>query len=127
MNKNNSKSQQKKSQIQNNSIQAVDRLVVVFVTAPSVREAKNIASAVLNKKLAACANMLNGVYSHYWWKGKIEHSREVLIIMKTRQNMFKRLAAEVKKNHSYEVPEIIALPIVAGSAYYLEWIDESLQ
>jgi len=105
---------------------AKNRYIVVFVTSSSALEAKKMSRAVLGKKLAACASMLKGLDSSYWWRGKIEHSREVLIIMKTTQSLFNKLAAEIKKNHSYEVPEIIALPIIAGSADYLKWIDESV-
>jgi periplasmic divalent cation tolerance protein len=104
----------------------MNKYIVVFVTAPNKLEAKKISAAVLNKKLAACANMLSGIDSHYWWRGKIERAREVLIIMKTSRKLFARLAAEVKKNHSYEVPEIIALPIIVGSKDYLKWIGESI-
>ena len=105
----------------------MNKYIVVFVTAPGKAEAKKIAGAVLIKKLAACANMLSGMDSHYWWRGRVERAVEVLIIMKTKQKLFNRLAAEIRKNHSYDVPEIIALPIVCGSAGYLKWIDESVR
>jgi len=105
---------------------AKNQYIAVFVTAPSAQEAKKISSIILNNKLAACANLFNGMDSSYWWRGKIERSRETMIIMKTKQKLFSRLSAEIKKNHSYEVPEIIALPIIAGSADYLKWIDESV-
>jgi periplasmic divalent cation tolerance protein len=101
--------------------------ITVFVTAPSKKEAMKISSAVLNKKLAACANIVSGIDSHYWWRGKIEHARETLIILKTTSKLFNRLAQEIKKNHSYEVPEIVALPIAAGSSDYLKWIGESVR
>jgi periplasmic divalent cation tolerance protein len=103
----------------------VNKYIVVFVTTANAFEAKKISDAVLSKKLAACAGLLKGLNSHYWWRGRVERAREVLIIMKTRQKLFNRLAAEIKKNHSYRVPEIIAFPIIAGNTDYLKWIDES--
>jgi len=100
--------------------------LAVFVTAVDMKEAGKIADAVLKNRLAACANVIEGMKSSYWWKGKIEKSSEVLIIMKTKLSLMKKLSSVVKKAHSYEVPEITALPIVDGSPEYLKWIDESV-
>jgi len=81
----------------------------------------------VEKKLAACANILAGVESIYRWKGKVERAREVLVVMKTTAARLRELESEVKRVHGYEVPEFIALPIVAGSQEYLEWVGKSVQ
>jgi periplasmic divalent cation tolerance protein len=79
----------------------------------------------VEKKLAACANIVAGVESIYRWKGKVERAREVLVMMKTSGTRLRELEREVKRLHSYDVPEFIALPIVAGSKEYLEWIGDN--
>jgi periplasmic divalent cation tolerance protein len=76
--------------------------------------------------LVACANIIFGVESRFWWKGRINKAKETLLILKTRRENFKRVEKEIKRIHSYEVPEIIALPIVAGSKSYLEWLKVCL-
>ncbi|MBM3888735.1 MAG: divalent-cation tolerance protein CutA [Verrucomicrobia bacterium] len=99
---------------------------VVFVTAGSRREARKLAQALLERRLVACANIVPGVESHYWWQGKIDCSREWLLVMKTRRPRFGALRRAVKELHGYQVPEIIAVPLVAGDATYLRWMDASL-
>lgn len=99
--------------------------IVIFITCATLKEAEKISKILLDKKLTACANLFKNVSSHYWWKGKIEKSNEILMIMKSRKRFFKQIVSEVKKSHSYEIPEIIALPIIAGNPQYLEWIKES--
>jgi periplasmic divalent cation tolerance protein len=101
--------------------------IVVLVTCGSAKEARKIARAVVEKRVAACANMLSSpVQSVYRWKGRVESAKEFLLIIKTTQARFPKLKAEVKRLHTYEVPEIIALPIAAGAADYLAWISESV-
>ena len=100
--------------------------IVVLVTASGSEEAEKIARGLLEKKLAACCNLVSGVRSLYWWEGKISDDKEVLLIIKSRADMFERIKETVAACHSYTVPEIIALPVTAGSAPYLKWIDESL-
>lgn len=101
--------------------------IVVLVTCKSEREAGNIARAVVNKRLAACANIAKStVKSLYWWKGKTEAATEVLMLIKTTRGRFDALEKEIRRLHSYDTPEIIALPIVAGSKAYLKWISESV-
>jgi len=100
--------------------------VVVLVTAPTENEAGAIASRLLDKKLVACANVVPGVRSAFWWEGKIDEADEVLIVMKTRGKLLEAVIEAVREAHSYDVPEIIALPIVGGNAEYLKWIDESV-
>lgn len=101
--------------------------VVIFVTTSSTEEANEIGRVLVEERLAACANVLPGVFSRYWWKGQIEEAAEALLILKTREDLVGALAGRVRALHSYTVPEIIALPIVGGSPDYLAWIDESTQ
>ncbi len=98
--------------------------IQVFTTVEKREDADRIASTVVNKRVAACAQILGSIHSTYWWKGKVEEAGEWLLMMKTRQDLFSSLEKEIMAIHPYEVPEIIALPIVAGSASYLEWIQE---
>jgi periplasmic divalent cation tolerance protein len=98
---------------------------VVLVTCGSPAEALRIARAVVQARLAACVNILPGaVTSIYRWKGKVDSSRERLLLIKTSQKHLPKLQAAVEHLHSYQVPEFIALPIVAGSSAYLAWMDE---
>lgn len=100
--------------------------VVVFVTAKDMREAKKIADTLVEKKLIACANIIKGIESVFWWEGKVDRSKEVLLIMKTKRSVLARVVKAVKACHSYSVPEVIALPIIAGNRGYLRWIDASV-
>ncbi len=98
--------------------------IVVFITAESQEQARKIADALLTKKLAACVNIVPQVHSMFWWEGKINSADESLLIVKTEATLLDNVIASVKRNHSYTVPEIIALPIVGGNKDYLHWIDE---
>ena len=99
--------------------------VIIMVMCATRTEARRIASSLLAKKLVACANIIDGVESKFWWKGKIDRANETLLMMKAKRANFKKIEAAVKKLHSYEVPEIIAVPIIAGSKDYLSWIKAS--
>jgi periplasmic divalent cation tolerance protein len=99
--------------------------IVVLVTAKDEDEASCIARVLVEKKLAACCNIVSGVRSIYQWEGAIADEREVLMIIKSRRELFASLEAEVRRRHSYSTPEIIALPITAGSEAYLNWIKQS--
>ena len=101
--------------------------IVVLITAQDAVEAKTIANQLLKKKLIACANIIEGVQSVFWWQGKIDQAKETLIVLKSQQSFFKKIVKTVKAHHSYEVPEVIALPIIDGNPDYLKWIDESLR
>jgi periplasmic divalent cation tolerance protein len=102
--------------------------VVVLVTCVSRREASRIARSVVERKLAACANVFETpVRSVYRWKGKIEEGSEFLLFIKSSQARLAALQAEVERPHSYEVPEFIALPIVSGSSRYLTWLADCLR
>src|ERR1700689_245451 len=100
--------------------------IVVLVTCGSAKEARKIARAVVEERLAACANILaSPVHSVYRWKGRVESAKEILLIIKTTKAGFPKLKAQVNRLHTYDVPEIIALPIAAGASNYLKWISES--
>ncbi len=104
----------------------IDKMIVL-VTCASTAEAKRIARALVDARLAACGNILEApVHSIYRWKGRVETAREFLLIIKTSRRRFAALEKTVKRMHSYDVPEIIALSIAAGSANYLNWIGESV-
>ena len=104
-----------------------DKLVVV-VTCSSAAEARRIARAVVEARLAACVNILPGaVTSIYRWKGKVESAQERMLLIKTSRKRLRKLQAAVEKLHSYDVPEFIALPIVEGSRSYLAWLEECLE
>ncbi len=108
-------------------IKTSGRYHIVLVTCASITEARRIARNAVEKQLATCANIVPGVESIYGWKGKVERAREVLVLMKTTAGSVPELEREVKRMHSYDVPEFIVLPIVAGSREYLEWIRENAQ
>ncbi|OLB34162.1 MAG: hypothetical protein AUH11_19080 [Acidobacteria bacterium 13_2_20CM_57_17] len=99
---------------------------IVLVTCPSVARARKIARAVVQTGLAACVNLIHSpVESFYTWKGKLEKAREYLLVMKTSAKQLPALENEVKRLHSYDVPEFVALPITEGSKKYLSWLNES--
>ncbi len=100
--------------------------VVIFVTCASKEEAGKISSTLVEKKLAACASMVHGVHSVFRWQGKVDTAEESLLIIKSSEDQLGSIIKEVRSLHSYEVPEIIALPIIGGSKDYLEWLDGSL-
>ena len=100
---------------------------IVLVTCGTLKEARRIARAVVKKRLAACVNIvLSPVESIYTWKGKLEHTREHLLVIKTTANRLGNLEKEIKRLHSYDVPEFLVMPIIAGSKEYLSWLSESV-
>lgn len=100
---------------------------IVLVTCANVREARRIARSVVEKRLAACVNIVPGpVESVYRWKNRVETARERLLIIKTTATRLARLEAEIRRLHSYEVPEFLALNVSAGSRPYLAWVAESV-
>ncbi len=100
--------------------------IVVLSTCSSEEEARKIARSLVEKRVAACVQVAPGVRSVYRWKGEIEEEGEVLLVIKSRRDLFRRLEAELRKLHSYEVPEIVALTVVDGSPDYLGWLDREL-
>ena len=103
----------------------IDQTVVVLITTPSPEVGSAIAQALVGEHLAACVNMVPGVLSTYWWEGKVQTDPETLLVVKTTRDRFDPLAERVRSLHPYTVPEIIGLPLVAGSRPYLEWLKEA--
>jgi len=102
-----------------------DDAIVVFMTAANGEEAARLADMLVGANLAACVQILPGVESVYRWQGKIERQSEVLLLAKTKKTKFDELEREVRALHSYDTPEIIAVPVTAGSAPYLAWSMQS--
>jgi periplasmic divalent cation tolerance protein len=100
--------------------------IVILVTAGSETEAEKIARALVEEQLAACVNILSPIRSIYRWQGQVADDREWLLLIKTRAERFAAVESRVKALHSYQVPEVIALPIVAGMEGYLRWLRESV-
>jgi periplasmic divalent cation tolerance protein len=96
--------------------------VMLYVTASSAEEAKRIGKALVEERLAACANLLPGVTSIYRWEGKVEEGSEVSLILKTTDDKIQTVVARVKALHSYSCPCVVALPITGGNADFLDWI-----
>lgn len=101
--------------------------IVVIMTAADKGEAVKIVRHLLSERLIACANIVGPVFSLFWWDGKIDEADEFLVFMKSKKELFKRLSEKAKEIHSYQVPEIIALPIIEGLPSYLDWLGSSLQ
>jgi periplasmic divalent cation tolerance protein len=100
------------------------RLLVVLMTAPDRDEANRIAEMLVNSRLAACVQVLPEIHSVYRWKGEVERATETLLLAKTTSDKFDELDRAVREIHSYDTPEIIALPVSAASAPYLKWVLE---
>jgi len=98
--------------------------VVVFITAATADEAQRIANVLVSSRKAACVNIVPQVHSIFWWQGRINYADEALLMVKTKAALLDELIGLVKENHSYEVPEVIALPIMGGNRDYLQWLDE---
>ncbi|MBI5633144.1 MAG: divalent-cation tolerance protein CutA [Nitrospirae bacterium] len=98
--------------------------VVVLITAPNEDDAAKMANDLVASRLAACVNIIRNIRSIYRWQGKIEDEGEVLMLVKTKQESFRDLEKRVKEIHPYTVPEIIALPVIEGSADYLQWLSQ---
>jgi periplasmic divalent cation tolerance protein len=105
----------------------MEEYVVVLVTAPSKDVGRDVARALLEQKLAACVNVVPSIASLYTWEGELCSDEEVLLVIKSTGAAFDELVAAVRDVHPYDVPEIIALPIVAGSQDYLDWIGEAVE
>jgi periplasmic divalent cation tolerance protein len=99
---------------------------LVYVTASSLKEARKLTRGILEKHLAACVNLVPGVESHYRWKGKLEKSSEVMLVIKSSAEQFETLAGFVRKHHSYECPEILSVAPHNISPGYRSWWDESM-
>ncbi len=100
---------------------------VLFITASNTEEAQQIANLLLNHKKAACVNIVPRVSSLFWWQGKIDSAQESLLMVKTKTSLLGEIITLVKQIHSYDVPEIIALPVVGGNQDYLDWIGKEVK
>jgi periplasmic divalent cation tolerance protein len=100
----------------------MERAVLVYTTWPSIVEAERAGRLIVEKRLAACVNILPGMVSHYWWQGKIERAEEAVAIFKTRASLAEAVRAAVKETHSYTTPSIMVLPVESLDADYHKWI-----
>lgn len=101
---------------------------IQIITSVSKREdAEKIAQTLLDKKLAACVQIIGPIQSQYWWKGKIEKAKEFLILIKSRRDLYEKIEDTLKKIHPYTVPEILAVPVVVGNKDYLTWLEGELK
>jgi periplasmic divalent cation tolerance protein len=101
--------------------------IIVLTTCESSQDAQTIAETLVEKRLAACVNILPGLKSVYRWQGKVENATELLLLIKTRRGLFEQLSAELARIHPYEVPEVIALPLIDGAPAYLGWLEKELK
>jgi len=101
--------------------------IIIIITTAGREEAETIVQRLLEARLIACANIIGPVSSHFHWSGKMEKAEEYLILMKSRKDLFEKLSETVKALHSYEVPEILALPVVEGSKAYMDWLGSCLR
>jgi periplasmic divalent cation tolerance protein len=106
---------------------APSEYIQLFTTSEKKEDAEKIASEVMEKRLAACAQVIGPMTSTYWWKDKIEKSEEWLCIMKSRKDLYGALEKAIRKVHPYDVPEILAVPVIAGNQSYLEWLDKEVR
>ena len=97
--------------------------IIIFITCAKKSQARKIARNLVRQKLVACVNVVDKIESIFWWQKKIDSAGEVLLIAKSRKSLLARIIRAVKSLHSYEVPEVIALPIIGGNPEYLAWID----
>jgi len=102
----------------------MEEIVVVIVTVGTEQKGLEIGKVLIEERLAACVNLLKGVRSLFLWKGSLTEDQEILMLIKTRRSIFPKLTDRVIELHPYQVPEIIALPVVEGSSSYLQWVSE---
>ena len=100
--------------------------IVILITTANAEEAQQISRVLLEQRKAACVNIIAKVNSHFWWEDKLVSEQESLLVIKTKASLLPEIINLVKKVHSYDVPEIIALPIVGGNHEYLQWIEKSV-
>ncbi|MGB9718628.1 MAG: divalent-cation tolerance protein CutA [Thermoproteota archaeon] len=105
----------------------MDRYIQVLTTTGKREDAEKIARILLERRLAGCVQVVGPISSLYWWKGRIEKAEEWLCLIKSREDLYEELEKTIRENHLYEVPEIIAMPIISGSRSYLEWMGTVLK
>jgi len=101
--------------------------IIIFVTCANKEEAAKISQALVKDGLAACVNIIAGIESVFWWEEKVQTAEEVLLIAKSQKPKLDKIIALVKSMHSYQVPEIIAVPVIGGYQPYLDWINDSIR
>ena len=101
--------------------------VIVYITTKDEDEARKIGESLVKEKLAACINVIPGIESIYWWKGKVERNKESALIVKTKKELAGKVMEKVKKLHSYDTPSVDVIPITEGNKECFEWIEESLK
>lgn len=99
----------------------------MLTTAPSEEEADTVAAALLDRRLVACVQVLGPLKSRFWWDGRVETAVEWLCLVKTTADRYEEVEAAIREHHSYEVPEILVLPIIGGAGDYLEWLGEAVR
>ena len=104
-----------------------DSFLLVLTTLPNHAQAEKLSRQILKERLAACVSSVKGVESFFWWQGKIDRAKEILLLVKTRASRFNRLRVFIEKHHPYSVPEILAVPIRKGNASYLKWLKASVR
>jgi periplasmic divalent cation tolerance protein len=103
-----------------------EMFIQVLTTVESKKDAQRIAQAVVEKRLAGCVQVIGPITSTYWWQGNVETAEEWLCVIKSREDLYKELERAIRDVHPYEVPEILAMPVQAGSSSYLAWLDNEL-
>lgn len=103
-----------------------NKIIIIFVTVPDQKEGRRISKEILTSRLAACVNIIPGIQSMYQWKGKIVQEKEAMLVLKTTRSRYRKLEQKIKQLHSYEVPEVIAIPIIYGSPQYIEWVAKEV-
>ncbi|MGL1862216.1 MAG: divalent-cation tolerance protein CutA [Pseudodesulfovibrio sp.] len=97
---------------------------LIYITCETTEEAENIGAIIVERRLAACVNILSGMQSMYWWEGKVEKADEIVLIAKTRTSLVDELTEAVTAMHSYDVPCVVAMPLIGGNPQFLSWIRE---
>jgi periplasmic divalent cation tolerance protein len=100
------------------------KIHLIYITAGNMDEARIIAKELVSNRLAACVNILNNIESLYWWEGKIQYEKEVVLIAKTKEHLVTELIDKVKSVHSYSCPCVVSVPIVEGNKQFLKWVEE---
>jgi periplasmic divalent cation tolerance protein len=100
--------------------------ILVLSNCGSEEEARRVARALVEARVAACVNIVPGIQSVYHWQGAIQEDSEWMLVIKSTRPMFESLAAELRKSHSYQVPEVLAIPLIAGDQNYLDWMDREI-
>ncbi|MDQ6631612.1 MAG: divalent-cation tolerance protein CutA [Verrucomicrobiota bacterium] len=108
-------------------MQQARRFYLVLVTAPDLKTARRLAQNIVKNRLAACANLIPKIESHFWWQGKLERANEILILFKTTKKNLPELEKNILENHSYDTPEFVVLSVSAGNKRYLDWLAQSVR